>query len=66
MLANMNREDTRPSTLAEGDRIKAAQNELLDSRARYVLRNEAVESVMIANPTMQAVHSGTNASPIER
>lgn len=66
MLANMNREDTRPSTQAEGDRIKAAQNELLDSRARYVLRNEAVESVMIANPTMQAVHSGTNASPIER
>lgn len=46
--------------------MKADQHELLDSRARYVLRNEAVESVVVANPIMQAVHSGTNASPVER
>ena len=54
-------EDTSAS-----DPVKAARENLLDSRARYVLRNEATEAVMAANPIMQAVHSGTNASPIER
>ncbi|RYP89220.1 hypothetical protein DL770_004518 [Monosporascus sp. CRB-9-2] len=57
---------TTTSSLEEGRAIKAAQKELLDSRARYVLRNETVESVVMANPIMQAVHSGANASPIER
>lgn len=46
--------------------VESAQNELLESRARYVLRNEVTESVVMANPVLQAVHGGTNASPIER
>ncbi|KAH0499214.1 hypothetical protein TgHK011_006420 [Trichoderma gracile] len=46
--------------------ITAAQNALLTARARYRLRNDAIEAVMMANPILKAVHSGTQASPIER
>ncbi|KAI1342525.1 centromere protein H (CENP-H)-domain-containing protein [Xylariaceae sp. FL0016] len=42
------------------------QTELLDARSRYTLRNDVVASVLSANPTLQAVHNGTKASPIER
>ncbi|KAI2463285.1 centromere protein H (CENP-H)-domain-containing protein [Annulohypoxylon bovei var. microspora] len=50
----------------EDGSIEAAQKALLDSRSRYVLRNQVVESVVVANPILQAVHNGTKASPIER
>ncbi|KAI0388140.1 centromere protein H (CENP-H)-domain-containing protein [Hypomontagnella monticulosa] len=51
----------------EGDgSIEAAQKALLDSRSKYVLRNQVVESVVATNPILQAVHNGTKASPIER
>ncbi|KAI1128261.1 centromere protein H (CENP-H)-domain-containing protein [Nemania abortiva] len=53
--------DTTP-----GRTVEVAQRELLDSRARYMLRNEVVASVVSANPILQAVHNGTKASPIER
>lgn len=46
--------------------LTAAQNALLTARARYRLRNDAIEAVMVANPILKAVHSGTQASPIER
>ncbi|KAK9780938.1 putative Centromere protein H (CENP-H)-domain-containing protein [Seiridium cardinale] len=45
---------------------ETAQNDLLQARARYVLRNEVTESVVMANPVLQAIHGGINASPIER
>lgn len=45
---------------------EAAEDALLDSRARYVLRNEIAESVMSSKPVLQAVHGGSRASPIER
>ncbi|KAI5925327.1 centromere protein H (CENP-H)-domain-containing protein [Camillea tinctor] len=54
-----------PDTSAERS-IEAAQKDLLNSRSRYVLRNDVADSVMSANPILQAVHNGTNASPIER
>ncbi|OTA93557.1 hypothetical protein M434DRAFT_395495 [Hypoxylon sp. CO27-5] len=56
--------DKSPYT-QEGD-IEAAQKALLDSRSRYVLRGQVVQSVISANPILQAVHNGTKASPIER
>jgi hypothetical protein len=31
-----------------------------------MLRNDVVESVMMVNPIIKAVHRGTDASPIER
>ncbi|KAL7627897.1 hypothetical protein AAE478_002092 [Parahypoxylon ruwenzoriense] len=55
-----------PSSTTENGGIEAAQKALLNSRSRYVLRNQVVESVMAVNPILQAVHNGTKASPIER
>ncbi|KAI5868209.1 centromere protein H (CENP-H)-domain-containing protein [Durotheca rogersii] len=46
--------------------VEAAKKVLLESRSRYVLRNQVAESVIAANPILQAVHNGTRASPIER
>ena len=45
--------------------LKAAQDKLLESRARYMLVRNVVESVMMAGPIVKAVHSGSNTSPIE-
>ncbi|KAI1442020.1 centromere protein H (CENP-H)-domain-containing protein [Annulohypoxylon stygium] len=58
--------DPSTSPSIENGNIEAAQKALLDSRSRYVLRNQVVESVVAANPILQAVHNGTKASPIER
>lgn len=55
--------DARSSSDEE---LQNAQNGLLEARAKYRLRNDAIESVMVANPILKAVHSGTQASPIER
>jgi len=54
---------TREATEAE---VRAAQEQVLETRASYVLRNEVVESVMSVNPVLKAVHNATNSSPIER
>ncbi|KAI1460432.1 centromere protein H (CENP-H)-domain-containing protein [Annulohypoxylon moriforme] len=58
--------DPSTSLSTENGSIEAAQKALLDSRSKYVLRNQVVESVVAANPILQAVHNGTKASPIER
>ncbi|EHK41035.1 hypothetical protein TRIATDRAFT_259072 [Trichoderma atroviride IMI 206040] len=50
----------------DGGNITEAQDALLTARARYRLRNDVIESVMMANPILKAVHNGTQASPIER
>lgn len=50
-------------TVEEADE---ACNQLLDTRARYMLRNSVVEAVLSANPILKAVHNGTDASPVER
>ncbi|KAL7790956.1 centromere protein H (CENP-H) domain-containing protein [Trichoderma ceciliae] len=50
----------------DDENIATAQNALLAARARFRLRNDAIEAVMMANPILKAVHNGTQASPIER
>lgn len=54
-----------PTTVSERD-IQIAQDELLEAKALYVLRNDIIESILIANPILKAVHTGTNITPIER
>ncbi|KAL6869890.1 hypothetical protein ACO1O0_001222 [Amphichorda felina] len=44
----------------------AARNNLLETRAKYLLRNQVIDSVLSANPILKAVHNGTEASPVER
>ncbi|TGJ80984.1 hypothetical protein E0Z10_g7778 [Xylaria hypoxylon] len=65
-IALLNAQKNYVYNTTSGRTIEVAQQELLDSRARYMLRNAVVESVVSANPILQAVHNGTKASPIER
>lgn len=57
---------TEKSAAHTEEETRKAQSDLLEARAKYVLRNNVVEAVMIANPILKAVHNGTDASPIER
>ncbi|KAI0015882.1 centromere protein H (CENP-H)-domain-containing protein [Xylariomycetidae sp. FL0641] len=65
-IALLNAQNNYLPNTNSGATIEDAQKALLDSRSRYVLRNEVVGSVMSANPILQAVHQGTKASPIEK
>ncbi|KAI1752515.1 centromere protein H (CENP-H)-domain-containing protein [Xylaria castorea] len=65
-IALLNAQNNYVPDTTSGRTIEEAQKELLDSRARYTLRNEVVATVVSANPILQAVHNGTKASPIER
>lgn len=60
------RDEAMSGDRSEADRIERAQAGLLEARARYILRNEVVDSVLSANPLLQAAHSGQDASPVER
>ncbi|KAK3310323.1 centromere protein H (CENP-H)-domain-containing protein [Chaetomium strumarium] len=42
------------------------QARLLEARATLALRNSVVETVMAVQPTLNAVHHATHASPVER
>ncbi|UNI14671.1 hypothetical protein JDV02_001275 [Purpureocillium takamizusanense] len=42
------------------------RQDLLDARALFKLRQDAVDAVLIANPVLKAVHNGTDATPVER
>jgi hypothetical protein len=46
--------------------VKAAEKEVLEARAAYVLKNSIVHQVLIADPILKAVHSGELANPAER
>jgi hypothetical protein len=46
--------------------VRHAQEELLKAKARYQVRNNIIESVLIAKPVLNAVHAGGNASIIEQ
>ncbi|RTE69307.1 hypothetical protein BHE90_016312 [Fusarium euwallaceae] len=48
------------------EETRRAQLELLESRAKYVLRNEVIDAVVMANPILKAVHGGPEAAPVER
>lgn len=48
------------------EEVQQAQNVMMEARAKYMLRNQVVEAVMAANPILKAVHSGRDASAVER
>lgn len=58
-------DDSQLNAEAEG-RLQAAEKECLEARAAYLLRSRIVESVVINDPVLNAVHSGVNATPPER
>lgn len=65
-LTSMLMKCTDPSHEDSPAALALAQEALLLAKSKYKLRSDAVELIVIANPILKAVHSGTNASPIER
>ncbi|KAI6783733.1 uncharacterized protein J7T54_001609 [Emericellopsis cladophorae] len=69
-IAIINAQKSLQGSVDEGvsteEAAATARNELSDTRARYVLRNQIVDSVLSTNPILKAVHNGTEASPVER
>jgi hypothetical protein len=54
-----------PAEVSEDD-IKDAQQDLLKAKAAYQVRINIIESVLVANPIVKAVHAGTKASIAEQ
>ncbi len=54
-----------PAEVSEDD-IKDAQQDLLKAKAAHQVRSNIIESVLVANPIVRAVHAGTNASIVEQ
>ncbi|KAJ9649658.1 hypothetical protein H2199_000436 [Coniosporium tulheliwenetii] len=57
------------STLSDDDiqaQLAVAEQELLEARAAYALRNKIIHNVLITHPVLKAVHAGSNADPAER
>lgn len=48
------------------NQLKDAEREYLESRSAYLLKSSIVESVLVTDPILKAVHSGSNATPAER
>lgn len=46
--------------------LKSARQELLKARALYQVRNNVIQSVLIANPILKAVHGSKNATIAEQ
>lgn len=46
--------------------LAESQKELLEAQSRYNLKNKIVESILIANPILKAVHASTSTTPLER
>jgi hypothetical protein len=46
--------------------LATARQELLKAKATYQVRNNVIESVLIANPILKAVHGGKNATILEQ
>ncbi|KAK8068855.1 hypothetical protein PG994_005471 [Apiospora phragmitis] len=65
-IALFNAHNSHVPDQQESQSFEAAQEALLQTRARYVLRNDVAESVLSVKPVLQAVHAGSRASPIER
>jgi hypothetical protein len=54
-----------PMDVSEED-LTTARQELLKAKATYQVRSNVIESVLIANPILKAVHGGKNATIAEQ
>jgi len=48
------------------EQLRLAEREALEARAGYMLRNKIIENVLVADPILQAVHTGSRATSAER
>jgi hypothetical protein len=58
--------DENASEGALQEQIKRAEREMLEAKAAYSLKTNVVETVLMTDPTLNAVHAGTNASVADR
>ena len=66
-LAKQNSSVEQPDSYGETNaQLEEAERECLEARAAYMLRQSVVEDVLIADPILNAVHSGANATATER
>jgi vancomycin resistance protein YoaR len=69
LTSTSGRHDVDISTLSDQEvqtEIKKAEHELLEARSKYTLRNQIIQNVIITDPILKAVHSGANATELER
>ena len=58
------RDDTIAGSLDQ--QIKAAEREVVEVRARYLLRKKIIEGVLTTDPSLRSVHAGENIQARER
>lgn len=58
--------DELPASDDLNDQIGRAEKELLKAKATYSLRNQIIENVFMTDPILKAVHSGEQATAMER
>lgn len=46
--------------------LQEAEDEALEARASYVLRNKFVHNTLVADPILKAVHAAPTASRLEK
>lgn len=46
--------------------ITKAEHDLLEARSKYMLRNQIIQNIIMVDPVLKAVHSGANATDLER
>ena len=46
--------------------IQAAEKEYLEARSTYLLSTSIMENVLMVDPILKAIHSGPNATSVER
>ncbi|MCJ1410204.1 hypothetical protein MMC19_004289 [Ptychographa xylographoides] len=71
-LLNVQLLNTSPDIIPElsndelESQLKKAERECLEARAAWILKTCVVEDVLSVDPLLKGIHSGANASPIER
>lgn len=63
------RHDVDISSLSDQEvqaEIKKAERDLLEARSKHTLRNQIIQNVIITDPVLKAVHSGEEATELER
>jgi len=46
--------------------LRVAERECLEARSAYLLKNSAIEDILLVAPTLQAVHGGANTNSLDR
>jgi hypothetical protein len=51
---------------ASDEDLTSARQEVLKAKATYQVKHNVIESVLIANPILKAIHGGKNATAAEQ